>query len=284
MEKHRNRIGILQEIIIFAEKHVKIIMKTSINTIKFIAVLSIVLLLVTYSISLNDENRWIVLDTPWLSNSFAFAIAGGSFASSLVMIACELQKYQSIKHQTEEYIFGKLFSLYAQVTIIHYNTKRQLNDISSPVPSNLIDEVSISGKLFLTSIASIEYVTFCKDNSIEEQLIKYRREIGTSINLFLNDSLFLKMAINEDKIAMLKQGRDVLITSNMPKTHQILKKIFDDSSVVLSFIEKSLDIIDKRCKKCYRWCDLKRNVIRWEEFFVSTSLDSFIQSPIIKLM
>ena len=257
-------------------------MKSNIKTIKFLTILSVVLLLVTYSISLNDENRWIILNTPWLSNSFAFAIAGGTFASSLVVLACELQKYQSIKRQTEDYIFRQLFSLYVQVTIIHYNTKRQLNDISTPVPNNLIDEISNRGKMVLTSLSSIEYYTFCKHNAIKKQLVQYRGKSGTRIRLFLQNSVFLKMAINEDKIALLKQGRDVSITSDMPKTHQTLKKIFDDSSVVLTFIEKSLDIINKECKKRYHWSELKRDVIHCEEKFASVSLDDVLKSPTIQ--
>ena len=257
-------------------------MKSNIKTIKFLTILSVVLLLVTYSISLNDENRWIILNTPWLSNSFAFAIAGGTFASSLVVLACELQKYQSIKRQTEDYIFRQLFSLYVQVTIIHYNTKRQLNDISSPVPSNLTDEIANKGKMCLTSLTSINYFTFCKHNVIKKQLVQYRGKSGTRIRLFLQNSVFLKMAINEDKIALLKQGRDVSITSDMPKTHQTLKKIFDDSSVVLTFIEKSLDIINKECKKRYHWSELKRDVIHCEEKFASVSLDDVLKSPTIQ--
>lgn len=257
-------------------------MKSSISTIKFLVVLSITLLIVTYGMSLNDENRWIVLDTPWLSNSFAFAIAGGSFASVLVVFACELQKYQSIKHQTEDYIFGQLFSLYAQVTIIHYNTKRQLNDVSSPIPSNIIDEIANKGRMCLTSLASIDYFTFCKHSIIKKQLIQYRGTSGTHIQLFLQNSVFLKMAINEDKITLLKQGRDELITSNMPKTHQTLKKIFDDSSSVLSFVEKSLGIIDTECKKRYHWDELKRSIISGEEVYVSASLDDYVRAPKIQ--
>lgn len=257
-------------------------MKSSVNTIKFLVVLSIVLLIATYGISLNDENRWIILDTPWFSNSFAFAIAGGSFASMLVVLACELQKYQSIKRQTEDYIFGQIFSLYAQVTIIHYNTKRQLNDKVSPVPTNLIDEIANRGKMCLTSLTSVEYFTYFKHNAIKKQLIQYRGKSGTRIQLFLQNSALLKMAINDDKIAFLKQGRDVLITSNMPKTHPTLKKIFDDSSLVLSFLEKSLGIIDKECKKRYHWGELKRKVIYVEEDFVSSTLDDFLKSPTIQ--
>ena len=256
-------------------------MKSSIKTIKFLLVFSVFLLLLTYSISLNEENRWIALNTPWLSNNFAFAIAGGSFASLLVVLACELQKYQTIKRQTEDSIFGQLFSLYSQVTIIHYNTKRQLNDIVSPVPGNLIDEIANRGKMCLTSLTSIDYFTFCKHSIIKKQLIQYRGISGTRIQLFLQNNVFLKMAINVDKIGLLKQGRDELVTSQNPKTQQILKKILDDSSVVLSLIEKSLDIIDKECKKRYHWTELKRNVISGEENYVSASLDDFLNTSII---
>lgn len=258
-------------------------MKSSIYTIKFLVILSVVLLLATYCISLNDENRWIVLNTPWLSNSFVFAIFGGTFASLLVVLACEIQKYQSIKRQTEDYIFCQLFSLYSQVTIIHYNTKRQLNDRVSPVPSNLIDEIANRGKMCLTSLTSIDYFTFCKHSIIKKQLIQYRGISGTRILYFLQNTVFLKMAINEDRIDLLKQGKDVLIISNMPKTRQTLEKIFNDSSVVLSFIENSIEIIDKDCNKRYHWSELKRKVISGEEDFVSPILDDFLKSPIIKL-
>lgn len=257
-------------------------MKSSINTIKFLAIMSFVLLLVTYFISLNEENMWIVLNTPWLSNGFAFAITGGSFASILVVLACELQKYQSIKHQTEDYVFAQLFSLYTQVTIIHYNTKRQLNDTSSPVPYNLIDEIANRGKMCINNLTGTDYVTFCKGTAIEKQLSQYRGMTGTQISLFLQDSVFLKMAINEDKIALLQQGRDELITSNFQKTHQILKKTFDDSCDVLSIIENSLDVIDKECNYRHHWPELKRMVILGEENYVSVSLDDFTKSSTIQ--
>ena len=267
----------------FAEKSTKQInrMKSSINIIKFLVVLSVILLLATYCISLNDENRWIVFNTPWLSNSFVFAIFGGTFASLLVVLACEIQKYQSIKRQTEDYIFGQLFSLYSQVTIIHYNTKRQLNDRVSPVPSNLIDEIANRGKMCLTNLTSIDYFTFCKHSIIKKQLIQYRGISGTRILYFLQNTVFLKMAINEDRIDLLKKGKDVLITSDMPKTRRTLKKIFNDSSAVLSFVENSLKVIDDECKNRYHWREIKRNVITGEENFVTANLDDYLGVPTI---
>ena len=258
-------------------------MKTSINTIKYILLLSVVFLLLTYCISLNEENKWLVLNTPWLSNNFAFAISGGTFASLMVILACEMQKYYLLKHQTEDYLYSQLFALYTQISIIHYNTKRQINDVNTPVPINLIDEIANRGLLCLNTLASTGYTTICKRNAIEKQLIQYKGENGIRMRSFLHNTLFLKMAINEDKLAMLKQRRDEMVKSSSPKTNLVLKKIHKDSSIILTFIENSLESIDKECKNRYHWKAVKRNVISGEENFVSADLDSYLELPQIKL-
>lgn len=259
-------------------------MKESINTIKYVMLLSVAFLLLTYILSLNEENKWLILNTPWFSNNFAFAISGGAFASLVVILACELQHYLLIKRQTEDYLYSQLFALYTQITIIHYNTKRQINEINAPVPDNLIDEIANRGLLCLNNLASIGYTTIYKNNVIEEQLIHYKGDNGMRIHSFLQNSLFLKMAINEDKLAMLKQGRDEIVKSSSPKTCLTLKKIYKDSSIILKYIENSLESIDKDCRNRYNWKEVKRNVISGEENFVSVNLDSFLKLPVINLI
>lgn len=258
-------------------------MKTCISTIKFLVALTVTSFLLTYTISLNIENKFLALDIFWLSNDFAFVISSGTFASILVLLACELQKYFLIKHQTEDSIYSQLFSLYSQITIIHYNIKRQLNDVISPVPYNLIDDISNRGQMFLTSFISVDYTLFLKCNAIRKIQIQYQGKNGALIRSFLQSSIFLKMAMNDDRIDMLRQHKDVLATSNMPKTHLALKKIYDDSAIILSFIEKSLDIIDKECKMRYHWYELKRHIITGEENFFSISLDLYLKQPAICL-
>lgn len=254
-------------------------MKTSLNTIKYVLILAGVFLLLAYSISLNIENKFFILDTFWLSNDFFFAIAGGSFASLLVILVCELQKYFLLKRQTEDCIYNQLFALYSQITIIHYNTERQLNDTNISVPYNLIEEVANRGQLCLNNLVSIDYTIFDKYNTIKGILNLYSGNNGMCIRSFLQDSVFLKIAINEDKMEMLRRGRDEIVTSSSPKTNLTLKKIFDDSSAVLTLIENSLDTIDKECKKRYHWNDVKRNMISYEENFVFADLDSFLKFP-----
>lgn len=74
-----------------------------------------------------------------------------------------------------------------------------------------------------------------------------------------------------------------MVISSSPKTNLTLKKIHKDSSVVLTFIENSLDIVNKECKNRYHWKEVERNVISGEENFISVDLDSFLELPTIKM-
>lgn len=252
-------------------------MKKSIITIKYILLLSVVFLLLTYSISLNDENKWMVLNTPWISHNFAFAIIGGVFASLLVILACEIQNYLIIKRQTEDYIYSQLYALYTQITIIYYNTKRQLYETNTPVPPNMIEGLADKGLVCLNNLTSVGYVTFGKGKTIEKQLFHYKVEYGMLIRSFLQNTIFLKMAINEDKIAMLRQGRDEFVKSSSPKTNLVLEKLNKESTEILTFIEESMETIDEECENRYHWDEVKRSIILGEENFVSADLDSFLR-------
>lgn len=256
-------------------------MKTSVITIKYVILLSVVFLLLAYTISLNEENKYLILNTPWLSNDFVFAIAGGALASLLVILVCELQKYFLLKRQTEDAIYIQLFGLYEQITIIYYNTRRQLSEKVLPVPSNLIDGIANSGQLFLSNLSSVDYTTLGKHKVIIETLNQYKGKKGEEIRSFLQDCIFLPMAIKEDRIEILKQGVDKLSNSSSPKTNLTLKKINKNSAVILSFIEKSLYSIDKECSNRYHWNELKRNIIISEENFASADLETYLEHPII---
>ncbi len=259
-------------------------MRTSIKTIFFLALLSVVLLFATYSISLNDENRWIVLDSPWLSNRFAFAIAGGSFASLLVVLACELLKYQSLKRQTEDFIFSQLFSLYSQIIIIHYKTKRAMNANYDVIPPNLIEDCAKLGLSVMNSINTIDYSVLFKHkkNAFTEIVKRINNNDGKLIRTFLEDTIFLKIAINEDKINLLKQHKSDKITAESPLTHAALEKNHADTLSILAFLEDTLSNIDNKYNNRYNWTLMHRNIILYQEQFVETNLDTYLQQDVIK--
>ena len=76
-------------------------MSGNIKTIKFTAVLSAVFAILTYIITLNVEVAFFAPNWPWISNNFALTVCGGIFASTLVVMLCEVQKYLSNKSSCE---------------------------------------------------------------------------------------------------------------------------------------------------------------------------------------
>ena len=80
-------------------------MRGSAKVIKFTTAMSILFLALTYFTTVNIEAHIIELNTIWLSNNLALTVFGGAFASMLVVLICEVQKYITAKASMEEYIF-----------------------------------------------------------------------------------------------------------------------------------------------------------------------------------
>ena len=68
-------------------------MSTSIKVIKFTSILSTIFLIITYLITVNIESNFISLNTIWISNNFLLTVFCGVFASTLVVMFCEINKY-----------------------------------------------------------------------------------------------------------------------------------------------------------------------------------------------
>ena len=61
-------------------------MSISVKTIKLLLWILLGVFALTYLISLNIENHFVVANLKWLSNDFLFAIAGGAFASLAIVL------------------------------------------------------------------------------------------------------------------------------------------------------------------------------------------------------
>ena len=157
-------------------------MSVSVNTIKRLLAILIGVLAITYLISLNMENHYIVSNTKWLSNDFLFAIAGGTFASLVVVLVCEIIKYRQLKLATENALLVYLGSLYGQFLIIRSNCKRVLNN-ANIVSDNLIQSTCDNATIITDSINGIDYNLICKTNKARE-LLKFLSILHISRWLF----------------------------------------------------------------------------------------------------
>ena len=101
-------------------------MRTSVKVIRFTLIASLILALATYGISLIMAYGWF--DIPWLSNNFLLAIFGGAFASMLVVLVCEIQKYILIKRETENQIFYYAGLICGNLLLMHLGVKKRLDN------------------------------------------------------------------------------------------------------------------------------------------------------------
>ena len=80
-------------------------MRATIAIIKFCIRFAVILALITWLITVNIETGFIKLGSIWISNNFLLTVVGGSFASMLVVLICEVQKYIYTKNQNEQSMF-----------------------------------------------------------------------------------------------------------------------------------------------------------------------------------
>ncbi|MBQ6538562.1 MAG: hypothetical protein IJL75_06610, partial [Eubacterium sp.] len=66
-------------------------MRSNVRIIKLTTLLSLILVVITYLVSIKGFLG--VSNIEWLPDSFLLAVFGGAFASMLVVLVCEISKY-----------------------------------------------------------------------------------------------------------------------------------------------------------------------------------------------
>jgi len=117
-------------------------MSTSIKVIKFTSILSIIFLVITYLITVNIESRFISLNAIWISNNFLLTVFGGVFASTLVVLFCEINKYLIDKKNTENQLFFQTLYLYQSLFLMQHNILDFHSRPDTQIPENVFDNTT----------------------------------------------------------------------------------------------------------------------------------------------
>lgn len=255
-------------------------MSTCINTIKWLLRLLAIALVLTYAASLNVENHFVSIDSKWLSNDFLFAIAGGAFASLIVVLVCELIRYHQIKFATEGAMFAYLANLYGQFLIIRGNCKRTLNS-HDIVPDNLIQSICDNSMMLADQINGIDYTPFCHKNKIKDVLTKFKTEKWLAIKNVLISFRFLRIAIREDSKILLQQGKRDIVTSDCPYSKGTLNKIISQTSTILTYLDQIISQIDNELNNKYNWESLKQSLNAYQDSFETKTLNDYMNEDVI---
>lgn len=255
-------------------------MSTCVNTIKKLLRVLVEILALTYLISLNIENHFIVLNAKWISNDFLFAIIGGVFASLIVVLVCELIRYRQLKYAAEKTLLIYLGNLYGQFLIIRSNCKRVLNG-KNIVPDNLIQSNCDNATTFADSINGIDYTLICKTNTVIDLLNQFKSNNYLAIKIALTNFSFLKMAICEDRKVLLAQGKQNLITSDCSNTNKVLNKVVSQSAMILTYLDRIITQIDNELGDKYQWQNKKQALNTYQDNYIGQQLDDYIKEDVI---
>lgn len=255
-------------------------MTTSLKTIKQLIWVLLGVFILTYLISLNMENHYVVANVKWLSNNFLFAIAGGAFASLVVVLVCEIIKYRQLKFATEGALFSYMGNLYGQFLIISGNCKRTLNG-HDLVPDNLIQSPCDNAMMLADYINGIDYTTFCRKNNVSSVLLKFKTEKYLLLKNVISSFIYLRIAIREDSMMLLQQGKRDIVTSDCPHVKDALNKVIGQTSTILTYLDQIISQMDDRLNNRYNWHDLRNTLNTYQDNFETKTLADYMNEDVV---
>ena len=255
-------------------------MSISVKTIKLLLWILLGVFVLTYLISLNIENHFVVVNLKWLSNDFLFAIAGGAFASLAIVLVCEVIKYRQLKFATEGTLFSYLGNLYGQFLIIRGNCKRTLNG-RDLVPDNLIQPSCDNATMLADHIYGIDYTTFCEKNNVSSVLLKFKTEKYLLLKNVISSFIYLRIAIREDSMMLLQQGKRDIVTSDCPHVKDALNKVIGQTSIILTYLDQIIAQMDDGLDNRYKWHNLKKTLNTYQDNFETKTLADYMNEDLV---
>ena len=255
-------------------------MTTSLKTIKQLIWVLLGVFILTYLISLNMENHYVVANVKWLSNNFLFAIAGGAFASLVVVLVCEIIKYRQLKFATEGALFSYMGNLYGQFLIISGNCKRTLNG-HDLVPDNLIQSPCDNAMMLADYINGIDYITFCGKNNVSDVLSKFKTEKFLLLKNVISSFIYLRIAIREDSMMLLQQGKRDIVTSDCPHVKDALNKVIGQTSTILTYLDQIISQMDDGLDNRYNWHNLRKTLNTYQDSFETKTLADYMNDDLV---
>lgn len=253
-------------------------MRGNIETIKFTAKLSAFFALLTYIVTLNIELAFFTPLWPWISNNFVLTVCGGVFASTLVVLFCEIQKYLENKANCEQYLFYQTMYLYSIVFQMQKNVEEYITSKTESIPEELLDNSLHMAQYQVNAIRSIDYVTFHKKNPMVIAHSDFCTKKLVEINAMLECGNYLKRAILTSRISNLKQfGREVPVTSAETLVRQTLVIINERFLSLQDDLSDYLEVVDQACSNRFGWNEIKAKIYEsYTSVFNAAKLENFL--------
>ena len=220
-------------------------MTSNIKTIKFTSIVCSITFVITYLVCLNTSYGWF--DKEWLSNSFLLTIMGGIFASSAVVLMCEIHNYIKNKTTMENQIWELLLLTHAKVIVVKHNLEKIINTPKQPVPIGIFDKISAEISNYLTALRSIDYITI-KETSSQTVIRSFFSTGILKILLWVQRLNVLNYAVSISKLNNMSS----IITGEYPEVAETIQILFAETTDVVTKIEGAMEAIDYSGRFAYK--------------------------------
>ena len=225
-------------------------MRATIAIIKFCIRFAVILALITWLITVNIETGFIKLGSIWISNNFLLTVVGGSFASMLVVLICEVQKYMYAKNQNEQSMFYLMCLLYAQLQIVNDLLGKYLENPNKKLIEKMLEIPTTNIREIVHRLMQLDYVTFSENNVLYKNFQEFQ---------LIRESQFQNLAINCGCIDIAKKKAEYqndCITTKNNEIRYIMIALVNTGDELSKYLEKYLKDFDKS----YLW-EEKKNII-----------------------
>lgn len=245
-------------------------MKTNLKVIKFTSILSVCLCFAIFLACLNVSYEWLAIK--WL-NEFLLAVFGGAFASMLVILICEIQKYFISKQEAED----KLYDCCLEILARFMSAKTTLVTIKQnrhQLSEGLLSALYQHGQYNMNLCFKIDYSTFHKKNKLYIAKENYIRFLVQTIEPTLRSCAFLDVAINEAQIANLQNKISANLVFANGNVLEIVNILIDKFEECINGTVEFMEKIDYSGR--FKFKERFTNVQKNKEFFREVSVEEFV--------
>lgn len=248
-------------------------MEINIKTIKFTSILSSILFVITYLITLADSFKWFNIS--WLPNAFLIAIIGGAFASALVVLFCEIHRYFVNKKDAKGKIFFYIAFLYCKLTMIKKELDKHLKKTNQEIILTLDNNMNDCLES-IKQFKNIDYVTFTNKDKLMRIFNAAVFWFNSEVEFSICEINYIKIAKNKDEIECLMNTRKKgIVTSDSKNTKKALTITQKKIELILMQLDKIISDIDVACKQKHRWDIKKASILKGLDIEERDSLEDF---------
>jgi len=230
-------------------------MSANIKIIKWLTLITVIILMATCCVNINIETGIIVLDTILISNNMMMTLLGGICTGLVVVLAEKNYKYHLDKNTYKSYLYNTAMMLYSDFYYVHKNINELLCEKSMKIPKNLFTSRLSVMQNRLWGMANTDYCVFRKKDKFMLVHNNFVRDKFMQLKNRMDQYIYFEIAFTEAEINQLKNKMDQCKYLGIPFTEAEIdqfkkvenadENIYKVLKVLDTFTKESMETLDQ---------------------------------------